>query len=195
METLRKMWSVCMADNNPILGLFQFCFLLAVLLFPAVCVLDMAALAVSPTYRYSISYHVPYSNVTIEPEPQDCEFLRAPIGGKGCHYRRVVQKTDGQVYVSWELETDEQAEQRRLAQRAAQAEAEQAREKEFKERMTQVNRDEVARRAAEPEEYSNKDVHGVTCLPHQRRENERHEFVCQVENPNPNGQVRNRGQE
>ena len=64
METLQKMWSVWMTDTNPVLGLLQFCSLLAVLLFPAVCVLDMAALAVSPTYRYSLSME-PHNHANI----------------------------------------------------------------------------------------------------------------------------------
>ena len=36
--------------------------------------------------RYSVQYDVTYDQVTIDKEPHDCNFLHAPIGGKGCHY-------------------------------------------------------------------------------------------------------------
>jgi hypothetical protein len=36
--------------------------------------------------RYSWWYGVDSDQVTIEKEPADCNFLHAPLGGKGCHY-------------------------------------------------------------------------------------------------------------
>lgn len=54
---------------------------------------------------YAVKYDVPVSHVIVEPEPHDCDFIRAPIGDKGCDYVAVVRKTDGRVFVSWELET------------------------------------------------------------------------------------------
>jgi hypothetical protein len=48
--------------------------------------------------RYSWSYGVSTDQVTIEKKPTDCDFLRAPLGSKDCHYDRQVSaievKTD-----------------------------------------------------------------------------------------------------
>ena len=41
--------------------------------------------------RYSLQYDVPYSKITIEKEPHDCNFLAAPLGEKYCHYERVIE--------------------------------------------------------------------------------------------------------
>lgn len=40
--------------------------------------------------RYSWWYDVNYDRVTVEKEPRDCNFFRAPMGDKGCHYDRQV---------------------------------------------------------------------------------------------------------
>jgi hypothetical protein len=37
---------------------------------------------------YSIEYNVPYDRVQTEKEPEDCNFLTAPLGSKGCSYTR-----------------------------------------------------------------------------------------------------------
>jgi len=43
--------------------------------------------------RYSIQYEVPFSQITIDKEPHDCEFLKAPIGEKDCHFGAEVTTT------------------------------------------------------------------------------------------------------
>lgn len=40
--------------------------------------------------RYAWSYNVTSEQVNIEKKPTDCNFFRAPMGGKGCHYDRQV---------------------------------------------------------------------------------------------------------
>lgn len=40
--------------------------------------------------RYSWWYDVNSDQVTIEKKPTDCNFFRAPMGDKGCHYDRRV---------------------------------------------------------------------------------------------------------
>jgi hypothetical protein len=40
--------------------------------------------------RYSSWYNVGYDQVTIQKKPTDCNFFRAPMGEKGCHYDRQV---------------------------------------------------------------------------------------------------------
>ena len=41
-------------------------------------------------FRYSVQYDVSEDQITIDKEPNDCNFLHAPLGGKGCHYERQV---------------------------------------------------------------------------------------------------------
>jgi hypothetical protein len=40
---------------------------------------------------YSFKYRVRIDNVMSNSRPIDCDFLRAPIGYKGCHYERTVE--------------------------------------------------------------------------------------------------------
>jgi hypothetical protein len=35
---------------------------------------------------YAVEYRVPTDKVYIDPKPTDCDFWRAPLGYKGCHY-------------------------------------------------------------------------------------------------------------
>jgi hypothetical protein len=41
---------------------------------------------------YALQNDVEPDRVTIMPEPHDCDFSKAPIGDKECHYERVVTK-------------------------------------------------------------------------------------------------------
>jgi len=41
--------------------------------------------------RYSIQYRVDYNHVFVNDEPTDCNFMRAPLGTKDCHFERIVQ--------------------------------------------------------------------------------------------------------
>jgi hypothetical protein len=40
---------------------------------------------------YAAVYGASVSNVMVVSRPSDCNFLRAPIGDKGCHYERTVE--------------------------------------------------------------------------------------------------------
>ena len=40
--------------------------------------------------RYALQYATDMSDVTVEKRPEDCDFLYAPIGKKGCAYEKVV---------------------------------------------------------------------------------------------------------
>jgi hypothetical protein len=42
--------------------------------------------------RYSIFYQVSSENVQIQNEPHDCEFLKAPVGKKYCHFDKSVNE-------------------------------------------------------------------------------------------------------
>jgi hypothetical protein len=42
------------------------------------------------TLWYTVEYWVPPSAVNIAPRPTDCDFWRAPVGTKACHYERKV---------------------------------------------------------------------------------------------------------
>jgi len=57
--------------------------------------------------RYAIQYHIPRTRVQVEDEPHECEFDKAPIGNKYCHYEKQVSKIKddagrtGGIFVSW----------------------------------------------------------------------------------------------
>jgi hypothetical protein len=57
-------------------------------------------------FRYSIEYETDQSNVYVEPKPHDCDFNKAPLGDKECHFEKVVTTgtANGKisVYVTWE---------------------------------------------------------------------------------------------
>jgi hypothetical protein len=44
-------------------------------------------------WRYTWEYDIPESDVSVQDEPHDCEFLAAPLGEKYCHYDRSVSIT------------------------------------------------------------------------------------------------------
>jgi hypothetical protein len=59
-------------------------------------------------YAYSFQYDVDLDNVFVDKKPKNCDWEHAPIGDKGCHYKKVVtpQKNEKDkvksVYVTWE---------------------------------------------------------------------------------------------
>lgn len=61
-------------------------------------------------WAYAMEYDTESQYVVIDREPHDCEFFKAPIGSKNCHFHRSVatQKGDASVnhktlvYVSWD---------------------------------------------------------------------------------------------
>jgi hypothetical protein len=58
--------------------------------------------------RYSIQYDVPYDKVTKPNKPHDCDWLKAPIGDKECHYEirvytvRTAADTRGNAIISYD---------------------------------------------------------------------------------------------
>jgi hypothetical protein len=61
--------------------------------------------------RYAMIYQVKRSQIHIDKEPTDCDWGRAPLGDKGCHYKKDVNpiKYNGQVsdvYITWERHQD-----------------------------------------------------------------------------------------
>jgi len=55
---------------------------------------------------YAMKYEAEEKNVFIEPRPHDCEWDKAPIGNKYCHFDKIVQTNTNQngkkeVYVNW----------------------------------------------------------------------------------------------
>lgn len=43
--------------------------------------------------RFAMYYDVPSDHVTVLKEPHDCDFLKAPIGSKECHFDKNVEVT------------------------------------------------------------------------------------------------------
>jgi hypothetical protein len=60
-------------------------------------------------WAYAMQYNTESQYVVIDPEPHDCEFFKAPIGNKYCHFDKTVITSNGdesmnhktRVLVSW----------------------------------------------------------------------------------------------
>lgn len=39
---------------------------------------------------YAVEYHVPVDKVHVDTRPRGCDFLRAPLGDKECHYKGLI---------------------------------------------------------------------------------------------------------
>jgi hypothetical protein len=76
-----------MKNSNSRDGCSTFFGLLAVVFF----VWLIVPLKVESKFLYSVTESVDYDNVYMNDQPSDCDFWRAPIGIKGCHYDRVVE--------------------------------------------------------------------------------------------------------
>lgn len=59
---------------------------------------------------YAIYYNVNTSDVFIEIMPHDCDFDKAPLGNKECHFEKVIteDRSSGhrRIYISWEKVAD-----------------------------------------------------------------------------------------
>lgn len=57
-------------------------------------------------FRYSVEYRTDQDKVHVEPKPHDCDFDKAPLGDKECHFKKVVTTgtVNGKVpvYVTWQ---------------------------------------------------------------------------------------------
>ena len=51
-------------------------------------------------WRYALQYSVDVPRVNVQSEPHDCEFLKAPLGNKYCHFERAVST------IRWARSTD-----------------------------------------------------------------------------------------
>ena len=64
----------------------------------------------SPQQWYATQNSIPVGRVSVQPKPHDCEFMKAPLGDKNCHFDGVVtrlQDKDGPyVVVSWNRVND-----------------------------------------------------------------------------------------
>ena len=65
-------------------------------------------LAPESKFGYANKYELPDNKVFVEPKPHDCEWGKAPLGNKYCHYeKKILTDKDPQgkvvaVYVRWE---------------------------------------------------------------------------------------------
>jgi|ERR1017187_7140409 hypothetical protein len=58
---------------------------------------------------YSVRYDAAFADITVEYRPVDCDFMHAPLGDKGCSYKKHVagrQGTTNIVIVDWEKKED-----------------------------------------------------------------------------------------
>jgi hypothetical protein len=57
--------------------------------------------------RYSKEYSVPEDKVSVQPKPHDCDWGKAPLGSKYCHFEKAVNPIKDEngkvveVYVGW----------------------------------------------------------------------------------------------
>jgi hypothetical protein len=54
---------------------------------------------------YSVRYGAEFANIAVEKRPVDCDFMHAPLGGKGCEYKKRITAQQGatnSVIVYWE---------------------------------------------------------------------------------------------
>jgi hypothetical protein len=69
-------------------------------------------LAPESKFGYTAKYSLPEAKVYVQPKPHDCEWGKAPIGKKYCHFEKLVtpEKDDHgkvtEVYVSWQKVED-----------------------------------------------------------------------------------------
>src|SRR5437879_30747 len=71
----------------------DFAFFICIILFGSVLLDYFSYAPWFNRFRYSIWYSVDNSQVKQSQDrvPSDCDFLRAPIGRKGCHYKKHVE--------------------------------------------------------------------------------------------------------
>ena len=75
----------------------------------AIAVVPQIIISLAPesAYGYAFKYSVSPSQVDVEPKPHDCEFMKAPVGNKYCHFEKevdVVKDERGEitgVVVTW----------------------------------------------------------------------------------------------
>lgn len=59
-------------------------------------------------YRYAVEYDVPSEKVYVQDKPHDCEWEKAPLGNKYCHFERRVAPSMNdkgvvtEVYINWD---------------------------------------------------------------------------------------------
>ena len=88
-----------------------FAFFVSVVL-PLVIEESLMWLAPESKFGYAVKYGLPDSKVSIEPKPHDCEWGKAPIGSKYCHFEKIVLTAKNErgkvtaVYVNWEKVQD-----------------------------------------------------------------------------------------
>ena len=99
-----------LAIKKPLILLAKFAMKAALLFFGLWIIIYTLPLVFSESpWAYALRYSADLSQVQILPKPADCDFLRAPIGFKGCHYEKSIQvtryKTDaqsGNTFVSYD---------------------------------------------------------------------------------------------
>ena len=84
------------------LAIYIFLFFVAI----TVCVLCAPYVFPESSWAYELSEDVNTKNVHIQAKPHDCDWSKAPIGDKECHFKRIVEvetiDNKREVFVSWE---------------------------------------------------------------------------------------------
>ena len=80
-------------QTSPIRQIIQFAFFIAILFAVATVIVyaGRAALPLLPLkYEMQLRHDLPNGHVEILPKPHDCDFLKAPLGSKNCHFEREI---------------------------------------------------------------------------------------------------------
>lgn len=64
-------------------GLFGFVLIFGL---PSYCLWGIAPDWAKYSAVYAVKYHANFSDVHVEKQPNDCDWMHAPIGDKDCHY-------------------------------------------------------------------------------------------------------------
>jgi hypothetical protein len=63
-----------------------------------------------PERWYGMQNNIPIERVSVQPRPHDCDWGRAPLGDKGCHYEESVERLEDRdgprLIVGWTRVTD-----------------------------------------------------------------------------------------
>jgi hypothetical protein len=81
-----------LAIKEPLILLTKFVLTGALLLFGIWLIVYVLPLVFPGSrWAYSLRYNTDLSRVHVAPKPSDCDFFRAPLGFKGCHYQKSLQ--------------------------------------------------------------------------------------------------------
>lgn len=93
---LARLWSKVSKSlawlGNKVLKPLIYIGIVIVFVVTAIVVVPEIIIRIAPesAYGYAFKYDVSPDQVDVEPKPHDCEFMKAPVGNKYCHFEKEV---------------------------------------------------------------------------------------------------------